>query len=234
MLNIAEENLHCHHLLFIRDVVNSKHYTDQNCFEVIDTGLVYRKAKLNGVLVAQEQKEEEHHLWLDDGTAVIKAILPSYLYSRKCYKKLEISCSVTVIGKIEKINNEIIIYCAGFQVHEQGLDEIYHLLKVIQERPKKTAITSSSTPMFYTLSSNPSPKRLNFQSPTRPDEFTWSPTHTVATSTPLRASIIRQIEADTEDEFEFSDLGEIDLAALEANAIEQKLNQPMKRKFDIF
>lgn len=122
----------------------------------------------------------------------------------------------------------------SFQVHEQGLDEIYHLLKVIQERPKKTAITSSSTPMFYTLSSNPSPKRLNFQSPTRPDEFTWSPTHTVATSTPLRASIIRQIEADTEDEFEFSDLGEIDLAALEANAMEQKLNQPMKRKFDIF
>lgn len=45
MLNIVEENLHCHHLLFIHDVVTSKYNVEQDTFEVVETGLVYRNVR---------------------------------------------------------------------------------------------------------------------------------------------------------------------------------------------
>ncbi|KAG1450783.1 hypothetical protein G6F46_001007 [Rhizopus delemar] len=224
MLNIVEENLHCHHLLFIHDVVTSKYNVEQDTFEVVETGLVYRNVRLNGVLVSRKQHKEEEYLWLDDGTAVIKVRLLPPLFKRKAYEKLASSVSVTIVGKLKKRDKEIMVDCLGFQVHEQGIDELYHLLKVIQERPKQKKEKLSG--MFHSLSSEPSPKRLDYvPSPIRdhPPGFIWSPTHTVATSTPLRASVMRQRQEseEEEDEFEFSDLGDIDLIALEANAIKQ-------------
>lgn len=235
MVNILEENLHCHHLLFNHDVITSKYNATEDSFEVTETGLVYRNARLSGVVVSQKQVGNEHHVWLDDSTAVIRMILPPSILKRKAYKSMRISLSVTAIGKIKRLNNtdENAIYCSGLQIHK-GIEEIYYLLKVIQERPKKIT-TPQKQYMFQSLSSQPSPQRLTyFQSPIRechPKDFIFSPTHAVTTSTPLRISLMKHTEdneeEEEEDEFGFSDLGDMEFAILEDEEKEAK-----KRKID--
>lgn len=45
LLNITEENLHCHHLLFNRDVTTAIYDSNKDCFNTIITNLSFRKAK---------------------------------------------------------------------------------------------------------------------------------------------------------------------------------------------
>lgn len=44
-LNLVEENLHCHHLLFNKDVTESTYNSENNCFKTAVTELSFRKAK---------------------------------------------------------------------------------------------------------------------------------------------------------------------------------------------
>ncbi|KAI9249899.1 hypothetical protein BY458DRAFT_445086, partial [Sporodiniella umbellata] len=107
------------------------------------------------------------------------------------------------------------------QIQTSSVNEIYHLLKVIQDRPKRHKETPQKQHMFQSLTSEPSPQRLTyFQSPVRechPHQFIWSPTHPSISSTPLRTSMLKQQQKEDEeqDEFGFSDLGDVDLAMLE-------------------
>lgn len=194
----------------------------------------------------------------DDGTSVIRVILPSSIMSRKDTFLIEKGASITVFGNVEKLNNnEIILQCNGFKVDEDGggVGEIHHWLKAIADRPQNIPI---QTNMFYSISSAPSPNRLlneNFMaSPLRDFStentgYLWSPDHAFATSTPLRAIIKEEsgdqeegthvdvILEEDEDEDDFDSFGEIDLVALEANAIHQQQQQEQctsnKRKFSL-
>lgn len=176
--------------------------------------------------------------------------------SRKDTFLIEKGASITVFGNVKKLNNnEIILQCNGFKVDEDGsgVGEIHHWLKAIADRPRNIP---TQTNMFYSISSVPSPNRLlneNFMaSPLRDFNaentgYLWSPDHTFATSTPLRA-IIKEESGDQEegihvdvileeDEDDFDSFGEIDLVALEANAIQQQQQQEQctsnKRKFSL-
>lgn len=156
---------------------------------------------------------------------------------------------MTVFGTIIKqaSSSELTIECTGFRIEESDAAEMYHWLKVIQDRPKSISRIEEDQ-MFHSLSSFPSPNRLlkdNFlESPirdinaTKNPGFSWSPDHAFATSTPIRTvpeSPLRQrtlkIElVDFDDEFEefgSTDYGE--LLALENNAL---LSNDVKRKFD--
>jgi hypothetical protein len=169
---------------------------------------------------------------------------------------IDLAAAVTVFGKIELYpdTNEVVIRCGGFKVEEDCTAEIYHWLKAIQERPKDIAQKQPPN-MFYSLSSFPSPNRLLneefLQSPIRDINaqnagYLWSPDHTFATSTPIRAvqesntqavtpSPLRQtnlnkvqetIEDEDEDD-EFDSFGDIDLAAFEADALQKQVqNRP--------
>lgn len=44
-LNLVEENLHCHHLLFNKDVTESTYNPEKDCFKTTVTELSFRKAK---------------------------------------------------------------------------------------------------------------------------------------------------------------------------------------------
>lgn len=159
-----------------------------------------------------------------------------------------VSNNVTVFGKVDLVNDEHVIICDGLRMETNEAIEIYHWLRVLQERPKKT-LAEQDKNMFCTLSSLPSPTRLlkdNFLgSPIRGSQNTgylWSPDHSFATSTPIRAvqesqaaSPLRQrplklvpVQEDEDDEFD--DFGSIDLIALENNAL--MMASTNKRKFD--
>lgn len=161
--------------------------------------------------------------------------------------------NVTVFGKVDFLNNEHVITCSGFRIEDNEAVEIYHWLRVLQERPK-TKITKQDKNMFYSLSSLPSPTRLlndNFLgSPIRDSQnagYLWSPDHSFATSTPIRAVQESQVSSplrqrsqklipvevnDDDDDDEFDDFGSIDLIALENNALLMNTNT-CKRKFDL-
>jgi hypothetical protein len=195
---------------------------------------------------------------IDDGTSIIRAVLSGTIMTRKDSYMIDLAAAITVFGKIELYpgTDEITIRCGGFKVEEDCTAEIYHWLKAIQERPKGS-IQEQPPNMFYSLSSAPSPNRLLnsefLQSPIRdinPQNagYLWSPDHTFATSTPIRAvqesqvastsSPLRQtnfiaptteavmqdnlednLEDDELDDDEFDSFGGIDLAALEADAL---------------
>lgn len=161
---------------------------------------------------------------------------------------LLVSNNVTVFGKVNLVDKEHVITCNGFRIEDNEAIEIYHWLRVLQERPK-TRITKHDKNMFSSLSSLPSPTRLlkeNFLgSPIRDFQNTgylWSPDHSFATSTPIRAVQEAQVSSPLrhrsqklvpiEDDFddEFDDFGSIDLIALENNAI---MMTSSKRKFDL-
>ncbi|KAG2230380.1 hypothetical protein INT48_004191, partial [Thamnidium elegans] len=244
VLNIAEENLHCHHLLFIQDVTSSTYDPHKDCFHTKTINLSFRRAKLNGIIVAQESLLSNSCIWLGN---VIRVILPKSILKRPYADQLQISNNVTLFGKIQLYNDtELVIECAGFNIEDSEASEMYHWLKVLQNRPKVTATVDKN--MFYSLSSLPSPTRLlkeNFmQSPIRDINsknagFQWSPDHAFATSTPIRSvheSPLRKITHrplqidDDDDDDEFVDFGSIDFGALENNALLEKSNN--KRKFD--
>ncbi|GAA5803643.1 hypothetical protein HPULCUR_009126 [Helicostylum pulchrum] len=185
----------------------------------------------------------------NDGTSVIRVILPKSILKRANADQLQNSNNVTIFGKIQLYNDiELAIECVGFNIEESEAAEMYHWLKVIQDRPKE--ITAADKNMFYSLSSLPSPTRLlkdNFmQSPIRDissksSRFQWSPDRAFATSTPIRAiqeSPLRQTthkpiqfdEDDDEDDDGFVDFGSVDFGALENNALLETSNN--KRKFD--
>lgn len=44
-INISDENLNCHHILFIKDVKESTFVRDRNCHKTKDTNLSYRFAR---------------------------------------------------------------------------------------------------------------------------------------------------------------------------------------------
>ncbi|KAI8643090.1 hypothetical protein BD408DRAFT_415566 [Parasitella parasitica] len=252
-INIPEENLCCHHILFIKDVVNSTFVTSENCFKTESTRLRYRKARLNGIIVVAQRPlllNEVNHIWLDDGTGVIKVILSLPLVSRKDSFLIEKGASITVFGAVQCLDdsNEIVLHCNGFKVEEDGggVSEIHHWLKAIAERPNNLSATQAN--MFYSISSFPSPTRLlndSFMaSPLRDFNaantgYLWSPDHAFATSTPLRAVMKEEIDFDDD---EFDSFGEIDLVALENNALQQQQQQMQqmqrqpivnKRKFSL-
>lgn len=192
---------------------------------------------------------------IDDGTSVIRAILSDNIMVRKDSYMIDLAAIITVFGKIELYpgTNEISIRCGGFKVEEDCTAEIYHWLKALQERPKDN-VQQHPPNMFYSLSSAPSPNRLLnsdfLQSPIREinpqnTSYLWSPDHTFATSTPVRAvqesnsqitapSPLRQTNlnmaqeaiedefGDDDDDDEFDSFGGIDLAALEANALQKQ------------
>jgi hypothetical protein len=128
------------------------------------------------------------------------------MLKRQDSESLVVSNNVTVFGKVQYISNEHVLLCGGFRVEDSDITEMYHWLRVIQERPQeKKSSNKPDQPMFYTLSSYPSPRRLlndSFlkESPIRSDElinsqnagFLWSPDHTFATSTPIRAVTVLQ------------------------------------------
>ncbi|KAL9551181.1 hypothetical protein MBANPS3_004383 [Mucor bainieri] len=262
-INISEENLKCHHILFVKDVKESAFIHNRDCYKTKHTNLSYRFARSlflhnqKAISIAQKSSlsnRSEDYIWLDDGTDVIQVVLPRAISSRKNAHLIEKGASLTVFGSVQTSDDdEIILHCDGFKVDEDGgaLSEIHHWLKAMEDRPCNV---SSQRNMFYTLSSAPSPNRLlkdNFMmSPLR--EFTsdntkylWSPDHVFATSTPLK--LVRENEAavevviddpDDEDFEEFDTFGDdIDLAALEADALqrhkEQQQQQPNKRKYSL-
>ncbi|GAN02125.1 hypothetical protein MAM1_0017c01565 [Mucor ambiguus] len=255
-IDISEENLKCHHILFIKDVKESAFIHNRSCYKTRNTNLSYRFARLNGVIVVTQKSSlsnrNEDYIWLDDGTDVIRVVLPQAILSRKNVYLVEKGASVTVFGSVQTLDgDEIILRCNGFKVDEDGgaLSEIYHWLKAVENRPRNV---SSQRNMFYSVSSAPSPNRLlkeNFMvSPLRDftadnTKYLWSPDHVFATSTPLR--LIRENETvavaaidDNDEDFddEFDTFGDdIDLAAVEAAALQrlEQQQQPNKRRYSL-
>lgn len=194
---------------------------------------------------------------IDDGTSVLRVIIPNRLLKRADAEYLIPPYNVTLFGKVDLINNKQVIQCGGFQVEDNDASEMYHWIRAMQERPD---VNSTPKEMFHTLSSLPSPKRLlrdNFlESPIKENNskgFAWSPDHAFATSTPIRAvqvSPLRQrsdkfsspmakstIRREDSDEFddEFSDFGfSVDFDALENEALLMSATQNSnnKRKID--
>ncbi|CAO0792058.1 unnamed protein product [Mucor circinelloides] len=251
-INISDENLNCHHILFIKDVKESTFVRDRNCHKTKDTNLSYRFARLNGIIVVAQKSSlsnrSEDHIWLDDGTDTIRVVLPQSILSRKNAYLIEKGASLTVFGSVQAFDDdETILHCTGFRIDEDGgaLNEIYHWLKAVTDRPSNV---SSQRNMFYSISSAPSPNRLlreNFMvSPLRDftaenTKYLWSPDHVFATSTPLKP-LTRQVETaavaeDDDDDDEFDTFGDdIDLAAFEADAIERhQQQQANKRKHSL-
>lgn len=187
---------------------------------------------------------------LDDGTSIIKVIIPKSVLKRVDSDYLLPSYNVTLFGKVLCVDEAHVVHCGGFKIEDNDASELYHWLRVMQERPSNP----DQEMMFHTLSSLPSPNRLlrdNFlQSPIRDDsnsnKFSWSPDHAFATSTPIRAvqesplkqrsdrviiaKIREQVKEEEEEEDEFGDDfgSSIDLIALENDALQNN-----KRKFDI-
>ncbi|KAG2205402.1 hypothetical protein INT47_007187, partial [Mucor saturninus] len=243
LINITEENLHCHHLLFNQDVTTATYDPQKDCFSTKTTQLSFRRAKLNGIIVVQKTVLSNYCIWLG------KVILPKYVLKREDADLLVVPNNVTVFGKVELVDKEHVLTADGFRIETNEAVEMYHWLRVLQERPK-TTLAKGDKNMFCTLSSLPSPTRLlkdNFLgSPIRGSQNTgylWSPDHSFATSTPIRAvqesqaaSPLRQrsiklipVQEDDDDD-EFDDFGSIDLIALENNALMMASNN--KRKFD--
>lgn len=186
---------------------------------------------------------------LDDGTSVIVAIISNLILNRRNGYSIELGTNITVFGDIIYQNNENMLQCGGFKIEEDCTLEIYHWLKVLQDRP--TRDDAPATNMFYSLSSYPSPNRLldaNFmQSPVedidaRNATYLWSPNHKFATSTPirlhqqhpitnspLRAMTEERVNND-DDEFDDDDeFGDIDFSLIESNAMHQLSNNKRKR-----
>ncbi|CAO3641130.1 unnamed protein product [Mucor hiemalis] len=263
-LNLVEENLHCHHLLFNKDVTESTYNSENNCFTTAVTELSFRKAKLNGIIVAQKillsniNEEQEYNIWLDDGTSVIRVIIPNRVLKRADAEYLVPPYNVTLFGKVDKINQKHVIHCGGFNIEDNDASEIYHWIRTMQDRPKTV---DAPKEMFHTLSSLPSPKRLlreNFlESPMKEGSnssgFAWSPDHAFATSTPIRAVQVsplrtrtdrfappmakstRKEDSDEFDDDEFGDFGSsVDFDALENDALLLSMtqNNSKKRKID--
>ncbi|KAK4514075.1 uncharacterized protein ATC70_006083 [Mucor velutinosus] len=261
-ISIPEENLNCHHILFIKDVKESAFIHNRNCYKTRNTNLSYRFARLNGVIIVTQKSSlsnrSEDSIWLDDGTDVIRVELPQTVLLRKNAYLIEKGASLTVFGSVQTLDgDEIILHCNGFQVDEDGgaLSEIYHWLKAVADRPRNV---SSQRNMFYSVSSAPSPNRLlkeDFMvSPLRDfttdnSKYLWSPDHVFATSTPLKlmqenepgamAAINEDEDEDEDEDDEFDTFGEdIDLAAVEAAALQQfeqqqQQQQPNKRKYSL-
>ncbi|KAI7898980.1 uncharacterized protein BX663DRAFT_555311 [Cokeromyces recurvatus] len=224
--------------------------------------------RLNGLVVKVSDCNQETHVWLDDGTSVIRTLFSKNILLRKESESIDIGTSLTVFGKVELfVENEIVLRCGGFKIEEDCTAEIYHWLKILQNRPPKELQTK--TVMFSSLSSYPSPNKIVtneefVESPIRDLDsqntgYLWSPNHIFATSTPLRLNqqiissplnnkvhngnlkptnnIIQQddplnddFHAVFDDDDDFDDFGEIDLVALEANAMKQIESSNKKRK----
>ncbi|KAI8376979.1 hypothetical protein BD560DRAFT_367368 [Blakeslea trispora] len=238
MMDIVEENLHCHHFLFIKDVIDSTYNSSKDCFKTSQTHLTYRKARLNGLVVAQEALVNEHHFWLDDGTSVIRVMFSQEMLKRTNGYPIEIASCLSVFGVVQLYKDkEVVIRCGGFRLEEDGLSEIVFWVKTLQDRPRHEKSSQTETKnMFYSLSSLPSPKRLMtphfMESPLRKtpssqnaNTYIWSPDHMFATSTPMRVSQQQSDDDDLDDEF--SSFGDVDLLALEQQAYSNS-----KRKWD--